>query len=39
MRERMRQMGGRFQIRRPEEGSGTIVDAFMPDAKPAALSA
>jgi signal transduction histidine kinase len=40
MRERMRQMGGRFLIRRPDEGSGTVVDAFLPTAaKPAALSA
>lgn len=30
MRERMRQMGGRFQIRRPEEGPGTVVEAFIP---------
>ncbi len=30
MRERMRQMGGRFQIRKPEEGTGTIVEAFIP---------
>lgn len=30
MRERMRQMGGRFQIRRPEQGSGTVVEAFIP---------
>ena len=40
MRERMRQAGGRFQIRRPDEGSGTVVEAFLPAAaKPAALSA
>jgi signal transduction histidine kinase len=39
MRERMRQMGGTFQIRRPEEGKGTVVEAFIPTAKPAALSA
>jgi signal transduction histidine kinase len=39
MRERMRQMGGRFQIRRPEEGSGTIVDAFIPGPGATALSA
>lgn len=39
MRERMRQMGGRFQIRRPEEGSGTIVDAFIPATNATALSA
>ena len=39
MRERMRQMGGTFQIRRPEEGTGTVVEAFIPTAKPAALTA
>ena len=40
MRERMRQMGGRFQIRRPEEGPGTVVEAFIPEsAGQAALSA
>jgi signal transduction histidine kinase len=39
MRERMRQMGGTFQIRRPEEGTGTVVEAFIPSAKSAALSA
>lgn len=39
MRERMRQMGGTFQIRRPEEGTGTVVEAFIPTPKPAALTA
>ena len=39
MRERMRQMGGTFQIRRPEEGTGTVVEAFIPTAKPAAMTA
>lgn len=40
MRERMRQMGGKFQIRRPEEGPGTLVEAFIPHpTDPAALSA
>lgn len=39
MRERMRQMGGTFQIRRPEEGTGTVVEAFIPTAKAAALTA
>src|SRR5687767_952139 len=39
MRERMRQLGGQFQIRRPEEGTGTVVEAFIPVAKPAALTA
>jgi signal transduction histidine kinase len=39
MRERMRQMGGTFQIRRPEEGPGTVVEAFIPTAKSAALTA
>jgi signal transduction histidine kinase len=40
MRERMRQMGGRFQIRRPEDGSGTVVEAFIPSSSaPAALTA
>lgn len=35
MRERMRQMGGRFQIRRPEEGPGTVVEAFIPNSSTA----
>lgn len=39
MRERMRQMGGTFQIRRPAEGAGTVVEAFIPTPKPAALTA
>lgn len=39
MRERMRQMGGRFSIRRPEEGTGTVVDAFIPANNATALSA
>jgi signal transduction histidine kinase len=39
MRERMRQMGGTFQIRRPEEGTGTVVEAFIPAANSAALTA
>jgi signal transduction histidine kinase len=30
MRERMREMGGRFLIHRPPGGKGTIVDAFIP---------
>lgn len=36
MRERMRQMGGRFQIHRPEEGPGTVVEAFIPYSSTAA---
>jgi signal transduction histidine kinase len=39
MRERMRQMGGQFQIRRPEQGTGTIVEAFIPANDKAAVSA
>jgi signal transduction histidine kinase len=39
MRERMRQMGGRFQIRKPEEGTGTIVEAFIPATNATAISA
>ena len=39
MRERMRQMGGTFQIRRPEEGTGTVVEAFIPTANSAAMTA
>lgn len=39
MRERMRQMGGTFQIRRPEEGTGTVVEAFIPTANPAVMTA
>lgn len=39
MRERMRQMGGRFQIRRPEEGPGTMVEAFIPATDATAISA
>lgn len=39
MRERMRQMGGRFQIRRPDEGPGTIVEAFIPASSATAMSA
>lgn len=39
MRERMRQMGGRFSIRRPEEGTGTIVEAFIPATNATAMSA
>jgi signal transduction histidine kinase len=39
MRERMRLMGGTFQIRRPEEGTGTVVEAFIPTANTAALTA
>ncbi|HEY0684075.1 MAG TPA: CHASE3 domain-containing protein [Steroidobacter sp.] len=39
MRERMRQMGGKFQIRRPEEGTGTIVEAFIPATNATAISA
>jgi signal transduction histidine kinase len=39
MRERMRQMGGKFQIRRPEQGTGTIVEAFIPASDKAAVSA
>lgn len=34
MRERMRQMGGRFVIRRPSSGKGTVVEAFIPGARP-----
>lgn len=33
MRERMRQMGGRFAIRRPSSGNGTVVEAFIPAAR------
>ena len=32
MRERMRQVGGRFEIARAPEGRGTIVEAFIPSA-------
>lgn len=39
MRERMRQMGGRFQIRKPDEGTGTIVEAFIPATNATAMSA
>ena len=40
MRERMRQVGGRFQILRPEQGPGTVVEAFIPNhSAPKALSA
>lgn len=39
MRERMRQMGGRFQIQRPAEGSGTVVEAFIPATNATALPA
>jgi signal transduction histidine kinase len=31
MRERMRQVGGRFVIRRPPNGKGTLVEAFIPE--------
>jgi signal transduction histidine kinase len=33
MRERMRQMGGRFAIQRPASGKGTVVEAFIPDVR------
>lgn len=33
MRERMRQMGGRFAIHRPPSGKGTVVEAFIPGAR------
>jgi signal transduction histidine kinase len=39
MRERMRQMGGRFQIRKPDEGPGTLVEAFIPATNATAVSA
>jgi signal transduction histidine kinase len=31
MRERMREMGGKFAIRRPASGRGTVVEAFIPN--------
>jgi signal transduction histidine kinase len=39
MRERMRQIGGRFLISRPPSGRGTVVEAFIPAARKAAPSA
>ncbi|HKU15459.1 MAG TPA: CHASE3 domain-containing protein [Steroidobacteraceae bacterium] len=36
MRERMREMGGTFAIRRPASGRGTVVEAFIPNAGTAA---
>lgn len=37
MRERMRQIGGRFAITRPASGNGVVVEAFIPGA-PASLA-
>jgi signal transduction histidine kinase len=31
MRERVREMGGTFAIRRPSSGRGTVVEAFIPN--------
>lgn len=39
MRERMRDMGGQFAIRRPASGKGTVVEAFIPTARKSAWSA
>jgi signal transduction histidine kinase len=39
MRERMRQIGGRFLISRPPGGRGTLVEAFIPAARKATSSA
>lgn len=39
MRERMRQLGGHFVIRRPSSGSGTVVEAFIPAERKAAPNA
>ena len=39
MRERMRDMGGTFAIRRPSSGRGTVVEAFIPNPSKAAWSA
>src|SRR5262245_45312160 len=39
MRERMRQIGGRFLISRPPSGKGTLVEAFIPATRKAALGA
>lgn len=39
MRERMREMGGQFSIRRPASGKGTVLEAFIPSAGKATSSA
>ena len=39
MRERMRQLGGRFVISRPPSGRGTLVEAFIPAVRKATSSA
>jgi signal transduction histidine kinase len=39
MRERMREMGGTFAIRRPSAGRGTVVDAFIPNPRKTTSSA
>jgi signal transduction histidine kinase len=39
MRERMRDMGGTFAIRRPSVGRGTVVEAFIPNPRKPASSA
>jgi signal transduction histidine kinase len=39
MRERMRDMGGQFAIRRPSSGRGTVVEAFIPNPRKPASSA
>ena len=39
MRERMREMGGTFAIRRPSSGRGTVVEAFIPNPRNSASSA
>jgi signal transduction histidine kinase len=39
MRERMREMGGRFAIRQPASGRGTVVEAFIPNPPKSASSA
>jgi signal transduction histidine kinase len=39
MRERMREMGGTFAIRRPSAGRGTVVEAFIPSSRSSASSA
>jgi signal transduction histidine kinase len=39
MRERMREMGGTFAIRRPSKGRGTVVEAFIPSPTKTASSA
>jgi signal transduction histidine kinase len=39
MRERMREMGGQFSIRRPASGKGTVVEAFIPGRKATSTAA